>query len=336
MAAARSERGETTKNYAGKEIPRDNVGQVCPPSQRGILTSSPRRQVVLDSQKGYVISKLSAKDGVTENLYAEGKNNVKGKEVIEQNPNLAKFGELPVIPPPPKELIQIGNTVAPPAISPPSKEIIQNQNAVNRVEENKANYVEEFINGNSDSLSDSLQDFPEFVIMEGYSNHTHRSSQEMEVLDVKPLRTIAPMRPSSLGLDSYAPPSTGDSPFVFVTPSGSFASASDSLFRPNFVPLFPNLASPQPSNQKPVFATPLNSRSANGSASTSGRKSKVGSSDAKSTGEKKEKPPKKPRKVYGRHDTGGLLPSSHDARESVEVILMTFDALRRRVQQIDG
>lgn len=189
--------------------------------------------------------------------------------------------------------------------------------------------------------------------MEGYSNSIPFSSQE--VLDVKPIRTIAPMRPPSLGLSSIAP-STDAPPFVSVTPFGSFSSSSESGYPPNFVPMFPTFASPQASNKKPVDATPLNSRSANGffhgeqldfsggsaSASASVRKSRqpissvsygAGSSDSKGSDEKKAKPHKKPRKVYNNHD--GLLPPSHDSREAVEVILMTFDGLRRRVQQLD-
>lgn len=172
--------------------------------------------------------------------------------------------------------------------------------------------------------------------MDGYSNSAPGSFDGQEILDVKPLRSIAPMRPSSVG----EPPAQAQAqaqapPFVCVTPSGSFVSGSDSGFPPSFVPFFPTFASPQGSSQKPVEATPLSARSANGSFSAEGRKMKIASSGPKGTDEKKAKR-KKPTKVYD-HDAlfAGSSSSSQDARETVEVILMTFDGLRRRVQQLD-
>ncbi|ONK64079.1 uncharacterized protein A4U43_C07F21870 [Asparagus officinalis] len=46
-----------------------NVPQVCPPIYKGVLASSPQRQVIQDAHKGYVISRIFKKP-VSELPYA--------------------------------------------------------------------------------------------------------------------------------------------------------------------------------------------------------------------------------------------------------------------------
>ncbi|KAJ6797495.1 histone-lysine N-methyltransferase, H3 lysine-9 specific SUVH1-like [Iris pallida] len=170
-------------------------------------------------------------------------------------------------------------------------------------------------------------------------------------MDLKPLRTLAPMFPTTVGLKASSPPGSFPA-FVCVTPFGSFASGSDADFPPNFCPLFPTSTDPQSSGDVPLNPTPLNAArfDLNGSVyrtplssvvepavwdepllSTPGRKAKRSSEAA----DEMKARPKKPKRVHG----GGtiVLPSfpSQDPRESVETVLMTFEALRRRVMQLD-
>ncbi|XP_072961187.1 histone-lysine N-methyltransferase, H3 lysine-9 specific SUVH1-like [Typha angustifolia] len=214
--------------------------------------------------------------------------------------------------------------------------------------------------------------------MDGYPRQTPISLNDPIVLDVKPLRSLAPMFPAPLGFHTFSPPS-GPS-FVCVTPFGSFTSPSEFGYSSGFCPLYPNSA-PQDLNQKPVdpvsfksrngaahagqgpnvngfpgsayysppfstppkMVTPLNGKSPLFSrpASASGRKVKeplhlsgyeTGSSEMPKTEGKKVKH-KRPKKVDS--DLSTLTSSSHDPWESVEVILMTFDAIRRRIMQLD-
>lgn len=59
----------------------------------------------------------------------------------------------------------------------------------------------------------------------------------------------------------------------------------------------------------------------------------VGDSEKKSSNKKWKKAKKKP--VMSHEELLALPSSSHDARESVEALLMTYDALRRRLTQLD-
>ncbi|KAJ6852967.1 histone-lysine N-methyltransferase, H3 lysine-9 specific SUVH1-like [Iris pallida] len=182
--------------------------------------------------------------------------------------------------------------------------------------------------------------------------------------DVKPLRTLAPMFPATVGLKASGPPPTGIPGFVFVTPFGSFAPGADATFPPSFRPLFPTLATPPSSGDAPLNPTPLTAArlDLNGSvrrapvwaaatgaepvvsgdplsSTSSGRKSKRpvhldGHQAGRSTYEKKARPEKAKRVLGGRT---AVLQSflSQEPRESVEAVLMAFEALRRRVLQLD-
>ncbi|WOL16372.1 histone-lysine N-methyltransferase, H3 lysine-9 specific SUVH1-like [Canna indica] len=207
--------------------------------------------------------------------------------------------------------------------------------------------------------------------MEGRSSTAPHSSNESVVLDAKPLRTLAPMLPAVLGEKStYTPPNA--SPFTCVTPLGPFATESN--YPPGFCPFFPSSYAPQDLNQRPVeltffnvengfsrvsggydingplqndstspfFHTPPPFVSCNeddevvtGASSPYGRMAKRSSNHSGGT-EGSSRKKVKPRRPKAAEGDLGLLPSSlHDPREYVEVVLTTFDALRRRLMQID-
>ncbi|XP_008810793.2 LOW QUALITY PROTEIN: histone-lysine N-methyltransferase, H3 lysine-9 specific SUVH1-like [Phoenix dactylifera] len=212
--------------------------------------------------------------------------------------------------------------------------------------------------------------------MEEPSNCAPSLPKEPVVLDVKPLRSLAPMFPAPLGLSTFSPPEAPS--FVCVTPFGSFATAAKSVYPSSFTPLFPTFAAAQDINKRPVdpaslnsengaahigegfdanssihdtpcsrpfqtppvFVMPLNEEDSlvNCATSASGRTIKrnsylVGSSEIESTDGKKVKR-RRARRVQG-NDLLALPSSSDEPRESVEVVLMTFDAIRRRLQQLD-
>ncbi|KAJ8503872.1 hypothetical protein OPV22_004758 [Ensete ventricosum] len=215
--------------------------------------------------------------------------------------------------------------------------------------------------------------------MEGRSNCAPHSWNESAVLDVKPLRSLAPMYPAPLGQkDKFSPPNAP--PFVCVTtPFGSFT--TESAFPPGFCPLFPSFAAPHDLNQKPVDANFVNDANgftrasegsdingslhnaspspsfqtppaaivsfndeeplASGASPQSSRTLKrsscsdsihIGNSETKGSNKKMNKT-RRPKATGG--DFSLLPSSSHDPREPVEVVLMTFDALRRRLMQLD-
>lgn len=183
------------------------------------------------------------------------------------------------------------------------------------------------------------------------------SSQEDVVLDVKPLRSLAPMFPAPYGVSTTFT-SFGSAPAICVSPFGVSSSSGG-----GFPPFFFN---PEPTKrqkadahvQRPSTSTPT----ANGSyhsdqinleddpdyivhTSISGRKIKRpknlrkykvdDDSDTEGvhySGKKKSQIRRKPRKALEL----ALIPSSLlDARNSAEEILMTFDALRRKILQLD-
>ncbi|CAL9096388.1 unnamed protein product [Musa textilis] len=215
--------------------------------------------------------------------------------------------------------------------------------------------------------------------MEERSNCAPHSWNESVVLDVKPLRSLAPMYPAPLGQkNTFSPPNAP--PFVCVTtPFGSFT--TESAFPLGFCPLFPSFAASHDVNQKPVddnfvndangfarasegsdingslhnaspspsFQTPpaaivsFNKEGplASGASPPSGRTIKrsscsnsihIGNSETEGSNKKKIKT-RRPKATGG--DLSLLPSSSHDPREPVEVVLMTFDALRRRLMQLD-
>lgn len=182
------------------------------------------------------------------------------------------------------------------------------------------------------------------------------SSQEDVVLDAKPLRSLAPMFPAPYGFNTTFT-SFGSAPAVCVSPFGVSSSSGG-----GFPPFFFN---PEPTNQqkadasvqRPSSRTPTTNGSYHSDqinleddpdytvhTSTSGRKIKrpknlqkykvddSDGEDVEDSGKKKSqirrKPPKAPELA--------LIPSSLlDARNSAEEILMTFDALRRKILQLD-
>ncbi|CAM0883148.1 unnamed protein product [Alopecurus aequalis] len=56
---------------------------------------------------------------------------------------------------------------------------------------------------------------------------------DQDVVDIKPLRTLAPMFPAPLGVNTFNQPSTTP-PMVFVTPAGQFPGAFGALNHPGF------------------------------------------------------------------------------------------------------
>ncbi|ONK61668.1 uncharacterized protein A4U43_C08F32340 [Asparagus officinalis] len=187
---------------------------------------------------------------------------------------------------------------------------------------------------------------------------TPNASSENVGLDVKPLRTLSPMFPSTYGINSVS--QSNAHPFIYISPSEHSS--------------FPPFAAPnQPVHSTPIHATPISNGPrpnlySNGtptfyspsidlldeedeevlpSAQTSafGRKIKkpshlggyqVGSNsvtDGSTSTPVKTPQKKKPKKVQ--KIDSGLVPSLLDPRDSVEIVLMTFDALRRRLSQLE-
>ncbi|KAK8926272.1 Histone-lysine N-methyltransferase, H3 lysine-9 specific SUVH1 [Platanthera zijinensis] len=187
------------------------------------------------------------------------------------------------------------------------------------------------------------------------------SSQEDVVLDAKPLRSLAPLFPAPYGFNTTFT-SFGSAPAVCVSPFGGSSSLGNGL-PSGFASFF---SSSEHANQSEAGARGRAQRAknrnpaANGSyramtvhadddpdytvhTSTSGRKIKrpkdlkkydvEGSdSDGLEGSSRKKSLTKKPRKSTEL----ALIPSSLlDARNSAEEILMTFDALRRKLLQLD-
>ncbi|XXG41169.1 hypothetical protein AAC387_Pa01g1692 [Persea americana] len=192
------------------------------------------------------------------------------------------------------------------------------------------------------------------------------SSSNDEPLDVKPLRCLAPMFPAPMGFTTFVPSNAPPS-FVCVTPYRPFP--------PAFVPVVPSAAAVPPESQRPCEQTPFaldrnthatedsgfkspvqvplasfhtpqpigvdgNGGGHTGSVHMSSPKrmadintSIVYGSETEDSIEKAEK-----RKVQKRvkNSVETVLPAPADGdRESVEKVLMTYDALRRRFVQLD-
>lgn len=182
-----------------------------------------------------------------------------------------------------------------------------------------------------------------------------RKTKEDAVLDVKPLRSLAPMFPAPYGFNTTFSSPGSSPPFVCISPFGA-PSSSEGGFPPFFT-------TPDPSSQPAKARAPASNGSYQGASqspviinldeeaeqvvhtSSFGRKIKrpgkmsmnlygaVDGSVTKRRGERsKSQQRKRPRKIA---DLSLIRPSSLDPRESVEVVLMTFDALRRRLLQLD-
>ncbi|XP_020584833.1 histone-lysine N-methyltransferase, H3 lysine-9 specific SUVH1-like [Phalaenopsis equestris] len=179
-----------------------------------------------------------------------------------------------------------------------------------------------------------------------------RKTQEDAVLDVKPLRSLAPMFPAPYGFNTTFSFSGSSPPFVCVSPFGD-SSSSENSFHAFFTAPAP---SSPPAKAQPLAANgpypqsrvPINLHENSEQAihtSSYGRKVKPsgkmsrsfyngwGDSETEGGSERsKSRRRKRPRKIT---DLSLICPSSLDPRESVEVVLMTFDALRRRLLQLD-
>ncbi|XP_042445660.1 histone-lysine N-methyltransferase, H3 lysine-9 specific SUVH1-like [Zingiber officinale] len=181
--------------------------------------------------------------------------------------------------------------------------------------------------------------------MERRSNRTP-PSEEKGVLDVKPLRTLAPMFPAPFGFDTVTQSTVP--PIVCITPSGfslSFpdpvdqgtqktvamkygpnGSINETTTRTSFSSFFCSAGttialSDDDDDDDPSFE---------GNTTSSGKRARKVRADSQKTDAKSKRPIKSPIK---------LLPLSlsmpDDPRESVDMILMMFDALRRRLLQLD-
>ncbi|MQM05756.1 hypothetical protein Taro_038576 [Colocasia esculenta] len=176
--------------------------------------------------------------------------------------------------------------------------------------------------------------------MESRGTHGASSSKESEVLDVKPLRTLSPMFPTPFGYTSVSPP--GAPPFLCISPFSPFPAGAHGPS--SFFPMFPSPAvAPTPAGRPskgndPLhrtpggFQTPPPAGAARwgGDAGISGG---TASSSGKGSRKKIERRPK--RNKPDKTDLMLLPSSSEDPNEAVEVLLMTFDALRRRILQLD-
>ncbi|XP_020108569.1 histone-lysine N-methyltransferase, H3 lysine-9 specific SUVH1-like [Ananas comosus] len=179
------------------------------------------------------------------------------------------------------------------------------------------------------------------------------------VLDVKPLRTLSPMFPAALplGFNTFTPPEAPS--LLCFSPYGSFA--TNSAFPSGFSSLYATCKAPQSCNPTPVDPVSVNgvNRAAhidelavvNGSFTDTEYSPSLSTSFNGENGgtvmrcltsggivpggsKKKKSKRKRPKKVDS--ELLMLACSSHESRESVEVVLMTFDALRRRLMQLEG
>ncbi|KAG8068230.1 hypothetical protein GUJ93_ZPchr0005g14342 [Zizania palustris] len=177
-----------------------------------------------------------------------------------------------------------------------------------------------------------------------------------ELLDAKPLRSLAPMFPAPMGVNVNQ---SSTPPLVCVTPVGQFPTG----FGPGILPAF---GSPTTFNTTangvsytgtnangPIDATPISAYKTrpsgpvslddddepySGSQTTSsGRKSKRSSGLAAdgSNGVKFKRPKPVYKNFVAGKELAFLPPSSSDSRGVVEAVHMTFEALRRRHLQLD-
>jgi [histone H3]-lysine9 N-dimethyltransferase len=181
----------------------------------------------------------------------------------------------------------------------------------------------------------------------------HRASTfipdpNQELLDAKPLRSLAPMFPATMGVNVNQ---SSTPPLVCVTPVGQFPTG----FGAGNLPVFGSIntfsttangvSSPGTSANGPIDATPISAYKTRPSIISfdgddepprkrRGRPPSASSADG-SNGVKA----KRPKPVYKNFIAGkelAFLPSSSTGpREIVETVHMTFEALRRRHLQLD-
>ncbi|KAG6494274.1 histone-lysine N-methyltransferase, H3 lysine-9 specific SUVH1-like [Zingiber officinale] len=166
---------------------------------------------------------------------------------------------------------------------------------------------------------------------------------ENGVLDVKPLRSLAPMFPAPLGFDMVT--RSNVPPLVCISPFGSSLSGLDpSLFTPNKVPSSMNEGAAHVATKSGANSFWTGGASillvdddeeeenppSKGKSRTSGKRDKklqAGSSGSDAKRKRLIKSSIKPLPLS--------LPMPDDPRESVDMILMNFDSLRRRLLQVD-
>ncbi|KAJ6808816.1 histone-lysine N-methyltransferase, H3 lysine-9 specific SUVH3-like [Iris pallida] len=159
---------------------------------------------------------------------------------------------------------------------------------------------------------------------------------DSELLDVQPLRTLAPMFPSSSVVETFSVP--GGGPFIYVRPSGpNFLSPTLPPPFPSF-PTTPQQAPSIDNHDEPVAMsghTSASGRQVKGRMRVSGRKIGTSGTETSSAGSSKVKQSRKQLQQRTRtHGIGpALVPSCQDPRESAEIVLMAFDALRRWLLQ---
>lgn len=182
-----------------------------------------------------------------------------------------------------------------------------------------------------------------------------RKTKEDAVLDVKPLRSLAPMFPAPYGFNTTFSSSGSAPPFVCVSPFGA-SSTCEGGFSPFFTTAGPTS---QPAKAQAPVANGSYRRASPSPVdinldeeaeqvvhtSSYGRKIKrsgrmimssyrgIGSDTESGSERRKSQKRRRPPKITT--DLSLICPSSLDPRESVEVVLMTFDALRRRLLQLD-
>jgi [histone H3]-lysine9 N-dimethyltransferase len=201
--------------------------------------------------------------------------------------------------------------------------------------------------------------------------------ENITVLDVKPIRTLAPMFPAPQGFHTYTPPNNPS--FVCVTPYG-LTNAESGSNPPGFTSgqmpppaLFMGASTPQvlknPKLKRTVLnptpvqmkspsmthistgmvkrgrgrprkneqITPNTARKVSKSiGTTSASPAKVGAYTGAKRGRKRKlQTPKKQKEKISGNITVVTLSLSLNPRESVEEVLMAFDALRRRILQLD-
>nr|BAK03921.1 predicted protein [Hordeum vulgare subsp. vulgare] len=177
-----------------------------------------------------------------------------------------------------------------------------------------------------------------------------------ELLDAKPLRSLAPMFPAPMGVNINQ---SSTPPLVVVTPVGQFPTGFGAGSLPAFGPFASfsataNTFSPAGTSANvPIDVTPVSAYKTRPSGVTPLNDDDEPYSVAQtSASERKAKRPaglaadgsngvkfKHPKPIYKNHVAGKLLaflPTSYSTpREAVEAVHMTFEALRRRHLQMD-
>ncbi|KAF0923419.1 hypothetical protein E2562_006323 [Oryza meyeriana var. granulata] len=173
-----------------------------------------------------------------------------------------------------------------------------------------------------------------------------------ELLDAKPLRSLAPMFPAPMGVNVNQ---SSTPPLVCVTPVGQFPTGFGAGNLPafgstiTFTTTTNGVSHAGTSANGPIDATPISayktrpgivSLDVDGEpypGSASGRKSKRSSGSAAdgSNGVKFKRPKPVYKNFVAGKELAFLPPSSGDPREVVEAVHMTFEALRRRHLQLD-